>query len=38
VPETLEALRRRGYHLGVLSNNASLYNVFDVLEQYGIRS
>ena len=38
VPETLEALRRRGYRLGVISNNASLYNVFDVLEQYGIRS
>lgn len=38
VPQTLEALRQRGYHLGVISNNASLYNVFDVLEQYGIRS
>lgn len=38
VPETLEALHQRGYHLGIISNNASLYNVFDVLEQYGIRS
>ena len=28
---------KRGYHLGVISNTASLYSVFDVLEQYGIR-
>lgn len=37
VKEMLEALKARGYHIGVISNNASLYNVFDVLEQYGIR-
>ena len=35
--ETLEELKKRGYHLGVISNTASLYSVFDVLEQYGIR-
>ena len=33
----LQALKSRGYHLGVISNNASLYNVFRVLEDYGIR-
>ncbi|MEG1593109.1 MAG: HAD family hydrolase [Oscillibacter sp.] len=38
VRELLDALKRRGYHLGVVSNNASLYNVFNVLEEYGIRS
>lgn len=37
VPEMLEALESRGYKLGVVSNNASLYNVFNVLEDYGIR-
>ena len=36
--ETLQALKDRGYRIGVISNNASLYNVFDVLEQYGIRA
>ena len=35
--EILQALKSRGYHLGVISNNASLYNVFRVLEDYGIR-
>ena len=35
--EMLQALQSRGYHLGVISNNASLYNVFNVLEDYGIR-
>ena len=35
--EMLQALKDRGYRIGVISNNASLYNVFDVLEQYGIR-
>ena len=38
VKEMLEALKARGYHIGVISNNASLYNVFDVLEAYGIRN
>ena len=33
----LDGLKARGYHIGVISNNASLYNVFNVLEQYGIR-
>ena len=33
VKETLEELKKRGYHLGVISNTASLYSVFDVLEQ-----
>lgn len=37
VAETLEALHRRGYRLGVISNTASLYSVFNVLEEYGIR-
>lgn len=37
VKETLEALKRRGCRLGVISNTASLYSVFNVLEQYGIR-
>lgn len=37
VHELLEGLKRRGYRLGVISNNASLYNVFNVLEAYGIR-
>lgn len=37
VKEMLEALKARGYRLGVISNNASLYNVFNVLEEYGIR-
>ena len=35
--EMLQALKDRGYHLGVISNNASLYNVFNVLDDYGIR-
>ena len=25
------------YHIGIISNNASLYNVFNMLEEYGIR-
>lgn len=37
VHEMLEELEKRGYKLGVVSNNASLYNVFNVLEDYGIR-
>lgn len=37
VKETLEALKNKGYRLGVISNTASLYSVFDVLEAYGIR-
>ena len=37
VREMLDGLKARGYHIGVISNNASLYNVFNVLEEYGIR-
>lgn len=37
VPELLETLRQRGFKLGIISNTCSLYSVFDVLEQYGIR-
>ncbi len=37
VKETLDALRDRGYKLGIISNTASLYSVFNVLERYGIR-
>lgn len=35
--EMLDALKVRGYRIGVISNNASLYNVFNMLEEYGIR-
>lgn len=37
VGEMLEALSQAGYKLGVISNTASIYSVFDVLEDYGIR-
>lgn len=37
VEETLEALKSRGYRLGVISNTCSLYSVFDVLDGYKIR-
>ncbi|RDU23644.1 HAD family hydrolase [Anaerosacchariphilus polymeriproducens] len=37
VIETLEKLKNKGYKLGIISNTASLYQVFDVLEDYGIR-
>ena len=37
VLETLEALKARGYHIGIISNNASLYNVLNMMEEYGIR-
>jgi len=36
VREMLAGLKARGYRIGVISNNASLYNVFNVLEGYGI--
>ncbi len=38
VKEMLEQLKERDYHIGVISNNASLYNVFNVLDDYGIRT
>ena len=35
--ELLEALKQRGYKIGVVSNNTSRYQVFNCLEDYGIR-
>lgn len=37
VKTMLEALRAMGLKLGVISNTAALYQVFDSLEEYGIR-
>lgn len=37
VAEMLEGLRSLGMKLGVVSNTASLYQVFEILGQYGIR-
>ncbi|MCI8881141.1 MAG: HAD family hydrolase [Clostridiaceae bacterium] len=37
VVEMLDALKERGYKLGIISNTAALYSVFHVLEDYGIR-
>lgn len=37
VKEMLDALKERGYKLGIISNTAALYSVFHVLEDYGIR-
>ena len=37
VVEMLDALKARGYKLGIISNTAALYSVFHVLEEYGIR-
>ena len=37
VPELLDSLRAMGMKLGVISNTASLFQVFDTLCQYGIR-
>ncbi len=37
VAEMLEGLRSLGMKLGVVSNTAALYQVFDILEEYGIR-
>lgn len=33
----LEGLKEMGIKLGIISNTAALYQVFDVLEEYGIR-
>ena len=38
VKEMLEGLRSLGLKLGVISNTAALYQVFDTLEEYGIRA
>ena len=37
VPEMLEELKKAGLKLGIISNTAALYQVFDSLEEYGIR-
>ena len=37
VREMLEGLKGLGMKLGVISNTASLYQVFDILKEYGIR-
>ncbi len=37
VREMLEGLRAMGVKLGVISNTAALYQVFDILKEYGIR-
>lgn len=37
VAEMLQGLKDLGLKLGIISNTAALYQVFDVLEEYGIR-
>ena len=37
VAEMLDELKKMGLKLGVISNTAALYQVFDSLEEYGIR-
>ena len=37
VREMLEGLRELGLKLGIISNTAAMYQVFDSLEEYGIR-
>ncbi|MGM9668879.1 MAG: HAD family hydrolase, partial [Faecousia sp.] len=37
VKEMLQNLKDMGLKLGVVSNTAALYQVFDILEEYGIR-
>lgn len=37
VPQMLEGLQGLGLRLGVISNTASLYQVYEILEKYGIR-
>ncbi len=38
VKEMLEGLREMGMRMGVISNTASMFQVFETLEEYGIRS
>lgn len=38
VPEMLEGLRSLSLRMGVISNTASLFQVFDTLEEYNIRT
>ena len=37
VPEMLEGLKGLGMKLGIVSNTAALWQVFDILKEYGIR-
>lgn len=37
VPEMLEGLKGLGLKLGIISNTASLFQVFEVLKEYGVR-
>lgn len=37
VAEMLDGLKGMGLKLGIVSNTAALYQVFDILEEYGIR-
>lgn len=37
VADMLEGLKSMGLKLGIISNTAALYQVFDILEEYGIR-
>ena len=37
VKPMLEGLKEMGLKLGIVSNTAALYQVFDILEEYGIR-
>jgi len=37
VAEMLEGLRGMGLKLGIISNTAAMFQVFDILEEYGIR-
>lgn len=37
VADMLEGLKGMGLKLGIISNTAALYQVFDILEEYGIR-
>lgn len=37
VGEMLQGLKDKGMKLGIISNTAALYQVFDILEEYGIR-
>lgn len=37
VKEMLQALKDKGLKLGIISNTAAMYQVFDILKEYGIR-
>ena len=38
VEEMLQGLKSLGLKLGIISNTAAMYQVFDILDEYGIRS